>query len=377
MHYLRAGAVLLATVLFCLTAFGQSPPSVRKIGSMGRNGAVRVANSPPPDQPIQSTVMLKRYHTPDPMKDWIASGIEYQCSNCVNDCMEIGPGSWSYTSPTPEPPNGIITQGVISGHLFNGDCPDETFQFATLYFEWTSRTNRTVTPLQGPFDRFTATWTPPDNVFSQTYNFTIQVPVVHPRGEFSNFVAWSYGSISVWQQALACCEGNGTADSPNNDDPDFSFEGDCVQEQVWSLPINRFFSSPAGLVNLKAACFSGANVDAAWIILGGSRYYDYVGFLGSPPNNPVCLNFSFQDMYFMSQAESGLSFAPYSAHNILQTGQVPSLLPNTEIFFAQRSTPLSSNGFVQIPFNISQGYGIPQIGAPLRAAAGTCAQKLP
>jgi hypothetical protein len=79
------------------------------------------------------------------VKALVDDHVEYNTATCE----EISMGSWTVDT---KPKRGTWKTGTVTGKLSNGDCPDDTFRFAALYYDWTSA-NPT-----NPTDDFSATW---------------------------------------------------------------------------------------------------------------------------------------------------------------------------------------------------------------------------
>jgi hypothetical protein len=143
-HVLRIALCILVTsaAIFTSQAHAQNRPAGRtKIGRIKAMSGRVPPGSPPQDQ-LSFTVFPN-------VQILVDAWVEYDTSTCA----EISPGSWTITTP---PTNGVTATGIVSGSLGNGDCPGDTFQFAAIYYTWTSTTPNVTT------DSFAATWTSPD-----------------------------------------------------------------------------------------------------------------------------------------------------------------------------------------------------------------------
>jgi hypothetical protein len=134
--------ILVTSAIFASQSHAQNRPAGQiKIGRIKAVSGRVPPGSPPQDQ-LSYTVFPN-------VQILVDAWVEYNTSTCA----EISPGSWTITTP---PTNGVTATGIISGSLGNGDCPGDTFQFAAIYYTWTSTTPNVTT------DSFAATWTSPD-----------------------------------------------------------------------------------------------------------------------------------------------------------------------------------------------------------------------
>jgi hypothetical protein len=250
------------------------------------------------------------------------------------------------------------------------------YYYSPIYFRWDLHKNLTAVAHHGPVATFAATWYSPAGCQSAPANcdyiepnsFEINVPVVHPIGETTAFIGWLGTTVSRWQQTLQCC------DSGNNGDGQFDFVGDCVRESIYQVPIPLTIPTVFGLRTINNGCFGqtpGRGNESHFPIEQGSHYEDDLGILNLPQGTrpAACIDFTFQSMYFKSQAERFFSSSPYS-HNQMKLGTIPD--PNNSfdgLIFASRSTSAvpnfstpsirghgSGGGFQQNEFPFTKGF---------------------
>jgi hypothetical protein len=225
MRYLGAAAAFVAAMTFSLTALGQTHRAV-KVGVMitraGAGLAPQIKRTGDDSANQGGTIYdtIERYGDPK----FIISFTEYN----PDTCAEVSPGVWSPPSGVnPAKGNIIDFESTGTGMLANGDCPGMTFTFAQILFAWTAHNNKTAfpdncplgPPTSCPVTVFNSTWSTPDHVFVEPYEFQITVPVVRPIGEKSAFVGW-VGSKGIWTVTL----------QPPDDDSSFDFTGETVNE---------------------------------------------------------------------------------------------------------------------------------------------------
>jgi hypothetical protein len=248
-----------------------------------------------------------------------------------NDIQPLTAGTvtFSVNQDTP-PPNPYTGQTCIGGG---------PYQYARLHFTWNLHKNLTVVRGYGPTASFSSEWTGNLGGFIDE-TFEISVPVVHPIGETSNFIGLFGSSVSKWRQTLKCC------DAGNNGSTQFDFVGDCVKERIYSVPIPLSIPTNFGSTTISTPCpgsQTGPGPNSQFTIESMSQYTDFIGFIdaGTGPFPKACIDFSFQSMYFKSQAESTFSSTPYSS-NQLKIAETSDQLNafDAELFFS-RSTGLS------------------------------------
>ena len=213
---------------------------------------------------------IQRYKTPG-KQDWLASYTEYQ----LPDCTPHGSGTWIFD---PKGKSGEITQDIVVGPLGNGDCPNSTFRFASIYYKWTAHNNHSAEPNDnGPTEKFNSTWKPP-TLSPFDFSFSVSVPVVRPAGEFGHFTHWDmqdpfFGATAVFEMTLKCCApagANGSAgDGGGDNDRSFDFSGEYLEEAI------------VGRASNTAACDAGQPRSGKVIqVLPGNRWTpDRVGWL--------------------------------------------------------------------------------------------------
>jgi len=189
-------------------------------------------------------------------------------------CEEISSGYWQVTT---NPKYGKITTGEITGHLDNGQCPDKTFTFAAIYYEWTAHTNNTALPNQlfvgGKANDFVYAIWQAITVTPFPFEFEITVPLVRPSSETTAFAAWAPtgadGGTGKWKQTL----------HPPADDPTFVFDGESVQEANpgGGGPDTCWF---AGSAFLQFTGITGGTwtVAAGQVTTSNDWGFDYVGW---------------------------------------------------------------------------------------------------
>lgn len=232
MRYFGAsGAVLAAAMAFSLTALGQTaraPDDKRAVVSMlSRNTILPLSAN------TFSTITygIARYMNPPTLLEGLAEIDPVTCT-------EIAVGAWTNTATqdcgtitTTQDSGtgkcGIVTTGTVTVTEGSGICAGSTFTFATIYYEWTAHNNQSTLPAppNSVADTFNATWAAPDGSTEQD-TFDINVPVVRPDHETTDFGSWYY-TQGLWQQTLV----------PPSSDPTFDFSGEQVQE---------FAAAPAG-----------------------------------------------------------------------------------------------------------------------------------
>jgi hypothetical protein len=130
----------VAAMTVSLAALGQAPPAA-KIG-IGK-AVIRplspnaVAGTTP--NAVAGT-MVPRY-----TETFIAGFAEINPDTCV----EIDPGMWTVTM---NPMFGTTSTRVVSGISAGPNCPGKTYNFAEIFYTWTTHNNHTTTPGQGPTD---------------------------------------------------------------------------------------------------------------------------------------------------------------------------------------------------------------------------------
>jgi hypothetical protein len=95
-------------------------------------------------------------------------------------CTEISTGSWAVTTA---PTYGATATGIVTGYLGNGDCPGVQFQFAAIYYTWTSSDPNAMT------DFFAATWTSPDFIVDDSVTITLASVTIQSADLVNNNVA--------------------------------------------------------------------------------------------------------------------------------------------------------------------------------------------
>jgi len=189
-------AVLIGALAFPLAVFGQTAaPSESKPAATTAIGKMLIEGSA-----VAPDLSIPRYK-----KKEMAAYVEYKLPP---DCSQVSPGSWAVNT---KPKRGKTSTGTTTGHLGNGDCPDKTYMFATIYYEWTEHNNKSDK------DTFSATWTAPD--FNEPETFDVTVPIVRPTGETTAFTGWQE-TRGLWEQTL----------KPPGNDPDFDFTDEIVKE---------------------------------------------------------------------------------------------------------------------------------------------------
>jgi hypothetical protein len=190
MRYLGGVVAVMATMMAC-GAFAQSTPTPAPASTAA--GKMMLDASP-------AAGLFPRYK-----KKEMAAWVEYKLPP---DCSQVDTGSWSVDK---KPKYGKTSFGTVTGKLANGDCPNKTYTFAAIYYEWTEHNNKSDT------DTFAATWKSKD--FTEPETFSVKVKIVRPAGETTRFVGWQ-DTRGLWQQTLI----------PPGDDPNFDFSGETVKE---------------------------------------------------------------------------------------------------------------------------------------------------
>lgn len=119
------------------------------------------------------------------------------------DCTVVSTGAWTVNR---KPKFGKTTTATINGQLGNGDCPGVTFQFAAIYYTWTSPDKVGATA-----DPFTATWSSPDYSTKDVVSITLTAPtnyaqtgpgVAQPNGTLHFEYSWqsTTGSLTDLSQ---------------------------------------------------------------------------------------------------------------------------------------------------------------------------------
>ena len=147
------------------------------------------------------------------VKTFGAAYVEYRPSTCE----QISSGSWAVTTA---PKRGATATGIVTGHLGNGDCPTHTFQFAAIYYTWTSADPAI------PTDTFAATWSSPHFRAADTFNITLIRPinwqqvgpgVAKPNGVLHFEYKWE--STSGKLPDLSQCQVGEKVDYPSSANP--------------------------------------------------------------------------------------------------------------------------------------------------------------
>jgi hypothetical protein len=205
-RYLSA-AVALVAMTFSQTALGQTPRAA-EIAIAGKAVIGPLSPNAVAGTVVPST-MVPRY------TETVLSGF---AEIHPDNCREIDPGKWTVTM---NPMFGTTSTRIEPGISAGPNCPGKEFNFAEIFYTWTTHNNHTTTPGQGPTDIFNATWSSSDGFFNMSFVFNIVVPVVRPKDETSSFQGWVAGdSRGNWMQTL----------TPPDDDKGFDFSGEMVQE---------------------------------------------------------------------------------------------------------------------------------------------------
>ena len=135
----------------------------------------------------------------------------------VDTCEEISSGEWQVTI---QPNSGETEIGTTTGHLANGDCPDNTYTFGAIFYTW-----RNYNP-KIPTDLFKANWNSSDYAEKDTTNVILIRPIsyrqVGPGVQVGNGVLrfhYRWDSTSGKLSDLSQCKVGEYVEYPTDDQP--------------------------------------------------------------------------------------------------------------------------------------------------------------
>ncbi len=197
----------------------------------------------------------------------LVAWMEYYPSTCT----QSSPGQWTLTS---QPSYGTAAFAPYRGPLTNGDCPGMDFDWAGVYYTWTT------TSKSAKYDSFTTRWTSP--FYTHTWTFNMVPPsVVVNDVRLNDASSGGVASVTI----------NAPADAPKAT-ISFTFSGrsanskqtttDTYGKGTHNIPINRpmiskgTYDKVEATWNINSTGVSGSySPNISWDVLGVIRYTQY------------------------------------------------------------------------------------------------------